>query len=328
MNELVLKAGPALVASRWQAKTGTGEGRWVETDVTASAHERLFENVQLADDVTLGDLFGLMEASPVLKAVFVRDYAEALCAEVAKGPLAPVEKDPNDALEALELYQRWSLDTSNATYEAMHRLNFHGIGVIQPEDRPDMGVTKGERLTWGISMTNPRKMLHLPLRVNPEVIVCEDDVDAKGYGRELTTVRQPFVTLGQVLHGVLWELSFYGAPAEAEEVKEELVARVESFDAETDVATESHDDFFAELCREDDLAGTQLLFDSIGAYPPHAIMRALRKLEDADNAAAGLLADLGDTVVLKEAYRSLPARAVRKAFRQAPAVVAANGSAA
>jgi hypothetical protein len=332
MTELVLKAGPALVTRTWQAASEHAPGHWVEADITERAHERLFDSVHLADDVTLGDLFGLMEASPVLKAVFARDHAEELCAEAAKGPVAPVEEHPDDALEWLELYQYWSLDTSNATYAPQHRLNFHGIGVVQSGDRPDMDVAKGARQTWGISMTNPRQMLHLPLRVNPQVTVCEDDVDAKGYGRTLTTVQQPSVTLGQVLHGVLWELSFYGAPAEAESMKDDLMLRVDELKADIAagvelVEGESDEDFFAALCHEGDRAGTQQLFDSIGAHTPHAVMRALRNLEDDDNAAAGLAAALGESVVLKAEYRDLPARAVRKAFRLAGSSVAAGKNA-
>lgn len=312
MSEFILKAGPVLISRSWETDPATKVGAWQEADVTARAHEHLFECVTLEEDVTLADIFKLVGENPVLQAVFRRDYAAELCAEAAKGATAPVDEQPDDALAYLELYQHWGLDTGTGTYGAMHRLHFHGLSVPQSVDRPDKGLVAGERIQWGISMTNPREMLHLTVRVNPQVKVCEDDVDAKGYGRELACQQNPFVTLGQVLHGILWELSFYGAPAEAAEVSEDLRAQM---DEVTSGAVElvSADNFFDSL----DRPGVAALFDSVGTCSPSDVSRALHALEDEANAAEGLAAALGESVVVKPAYRALAARAFRKAFREA-----------
>jgi hypothetical protein len=320
VKELNLSAGPKLVSRTWQEDRNTGEYGWAETDVTNSAHERLFESVTLADDVTLADIFGLMDASPVLKAVYLRDFSEPLCVEAAKGPLAFADEKPADALDYLEIYQHWALDTSTSTYEAVHQLSFHAIGVVQLDDYPEMGVSKGERLSWGVSASSPRHLLHLPLRVNPEVRVSEDDVDAKAYGRELTTVRNPFVTLGQILHAILWELSYFGVSTA--EGAGEVLPEEDSAAENVEVATQcdlvmEEGDIMEGLMGDSDRAGAEKLFDTIGTYRPHDIYRALRTLEDDENAATGLLAALGESVVLKSEYQTLLARALRKEFRLA-----------
>lgn len=88
-----------------------------DVDVTDRAHEVLFEPVTLDAAVTLGDVFRLMDASPLLQQVFRRDFADELCAEARKGPVAKAGADPgsHEAIEVLELYQEWSVSSSRTT---------------------------------------------------------------------------------------------------------------------------------------------------------------------------------------------------------------------
>lgn len=312
MTELILKTGPCLIARRWEYDDARGKGAWVDQDVTAHAHQFLFETCEVEPEVTLGDVFRLMEASPLLKAVYHRDFAEELCAEAALGPMDPAEENPADALEYLELYQLWNLNSSNSTFSPLHRLNFHAIGVPQPEDRPDMGMKAGERIHWGITGSSLRKMLHLPVRVNPRVVVCEDDLDAKSYAQEVARYENPGVSLGQFVHGILWELSFHGSPAQTEEFVEGLKAQMEEVKAGT-VQTVSGDDLFEQL----DRPGAELMLESLGGHTAREVSRALRGLDDDANAADALDAEFEGAVVVKPEYRALTAREFRKMFREA-----------
>ena len=161
-------------------------------------------------------------------------------------------------------------------------------------------------------MTPLRVLLPLPLLVNPEVQVIEDDLNAKEYGDEIFRVRHPDVTLGQVVHGVLWELSFHGAPEMQSGVMEELKSRVAEVDAGT-AQLVSGDDLFVEL----DRPGCEALFDDLGGLSAREISFALRDIGDNENAAAWFEREFAGAVVVKPQFRDRNGREFRKTFRAA-----------
>lgn len=323
MHNLTLQPGAEL--------NGTFEdenGKPVSRDVSTRAIEFLFEPVTLSPGVTLADIFTLLARNPLLVQVYRRDFVEELLAHALKGPLKTDNPYSKDGMEYLELYQIVELDTDTKVLSGNDRLSFHGIGFEMQEDTDMGGYTqpKGSRIHWGISLTDVREMLHLPIRVNLAVMVCEGDLDAKRWGEKLDTIHRESVTLGQVLHGVLWELSFHGGPSDQTEVLEDLQERK----AEVDEAIErekngepsgliSGDDLFEEF----DRPGVAAVFESIGDLRARDITRALRQLDDdtiVDKGLALVLAEMGykaKQVRIKPEYQGLTARAFRKALRKA-----------
>ena len=99
MHYLILRPGPVLIARQWERDEASESNLLEGLVVTPVAHERLFEFVRIDAAVTLGDVLGLLVASPVLKQVFRRDFAEELCAEAAKGARMPLVEDPGYAIE-------------------------------------------------------------------------------------------------------------------------------------------------------------------------------------------------------------------------------------
>lgn len=282
-------------------------------DVVATAHRFLFDIVDIDAQVTLGDVFGVFAACPTLVDVFTRDWAQDLLEEALKGPLPdPDGDDQEQRIEYLELYGRWSFDTSTQTFDPMQRLSCHGVGPVLGRDAPEHHKTAGSRIEWGISCANLRQLLPLPIRVRTLVNVCESDFDAVGYGEVLKTVTLDGVTFGQVIQGLLWELAFHGGPKESTEVNESLKAQIAEIDSGRAVTT-SADDLFDGL----DRPGCEALFDAIGDRSPSDIGRALRTIPDDGDVVAGLQAQFGDAVVVKPAFSALPGRAFRKAFRMA-----------
>jgi len=269
MQDLTLKHGPHLVARRWMAESlpeiaggdaGAGaaagiedddreRGRWVTDDVTARVHERLFDLVELDADVTLADVFKLLDASSLVEQVFRRYFAEELCAGAGKGPVAMMAtKSPAEAIEKIEyllLNQRWALDTSKKVYGWTHLLDLQGVGIELKEDAPEQRRKRGERIQWSVSLTPLREMLELPVRVNAEVIMAENDLDSKCYGDEVSEGQRPDVTLGQVIQGVLYELSFHGGTRDQAEFAAGLEERVAAVTAGTPELVSS-DDFLSE----------------------------------------------------------------------------------
>ncbi len=314
VQDLILRTGPALIARR-PAPDDEQQGRPLrDVDATDRAHEVLFEPVTLDAAVTLGDVFRLMDASPLLQQVFRRDFATELCAEARKGPVAKAGAGPgsHEAIEVLELYQEWRMDSSTNSYSSIQRLQLHGVGPELTQDAPEHGRKKGERIQWSVSLEPLREFLALPLRVNPEVQLIEDDIDAKAYGMEIARARHPDVTLGEIIHSLLWELSFHGGPQEQVAMRDELKTRVAELEAGTVVAIPA-DDIFGEL----DRPGCDALFDDLGGRSAREIGIALRDIDDDQNAAAWLDRTFGGSVVVKPQFRDRNGRQFRKAFRAA-----------
>jgi hypothetical protein len=223
MEGLVLKTGGRLENIRWVYDEDAGKGEYVPKDVTDDAASFLMEPLRIEGELFLRDIFALLELNPILVAVFRRDWAAEYLAEAKRVEAAPYtgEYDP-DGIEYLELYQCWEKTKETGEIEGHHRLDFHGIGFELREDLMQDDYVmhrKGSRIPWAIEFTPLAKLLNLPLRFNPEVHVSVRDAR---YNSETETLRMSSPTLAQVIHGVLWEISFCGGPEDVVEKKAEL----------------------------------------------------------------------------------------------------------
>jgi hypothetical protein len=314
MQHLILRPGPQLVMRAFRPETDDTGRRLHEVDVTGRAHELLFELITLHAETTLADVFRLMEASPLLQKFYRRDFAEELCAEARKGAAEPParERAAHEGIEFLELYQEWGLDTSTNEYSGLQHLHLHGIGHELAEDLPEERRKKGERIEWSVSLTPLRELLSLPVRVKGEVRIIEEDATAKAYMREIRRARCADVTLGQVIHGLVWELSFHGGPQEQLEVSEDLRRQLAEVDAGT-VEFVSTDDVFEPLYKP----GCDALFEELGGRSTREIAAAIRDIDDDQNAAGCLERVFDGAVVVKPQFRNRSGREFRKAFRAA-----------
>lgn len=311
MSKLHLNPGPVLIYRYDDAPQGERECQ----DVTQRAAEFLFERVTIDPAFTLGDLFRLLDKDDDLQHVFSRDYARALCAEARKGAL-PHDLGGHPAetagIEYLELYRHWELDTSTSTYSQVAELNLHGIGPPVAEDAPKYNVKAGERIEWSVSLTPVRELLNLPLRVRDTFDVTEDDIDAYAYAKPLANGKSSEFWLGQVIHAVLRELSFYGTPEETAGVAQSLKDQMDEIDAGT-VETTSGDDIFEEL----DRPGFAAMFQTLGDVPQADLRWALREVPDDDPMGEYLDRKFEGKVVVKPEFRKLAARKFRRALRAA-----------
>lgn len=311
MKHLFLNTGPTLI----RHKSHPGDDGPDQIDVTDSAIEYLFVPVELDPDLTLGDIFRLLHRSEALRRVFRQDFAAELCAEASKGPVPPTrDRDPPEVkgIEYLELYRQWRLDSSESCYWGTQDLHLHGIGHVLDVDVPDYGARAGDRIQWSVSLTPVRELLLLPLRVKETIDVLEDDIDANAFGNRITSAKCSEVTLGQVMHCVLWELSFHGTPKDQEQVLKELREQKAEIDAGT-ADLVSGDKMFDEL----DNPGFAALFYSLGDAPRSEVRHAIRAIPDEASAAEYLRQLLGDDVVVNPGYHELTGHAFRKAFRTA-----------
>lgn len=312
--KLKLSSGPKLTRRDWEYDESRDEGAYVDHEVTEDASRYLFDTVALDPGITLRDIFLLLDIDPLLQEVFAHDWAKELLAEMMgenAGDVPSIEYDPN-GIEYLELYQIWSQDSFSGELQPIHRIDFHGVGFVLREDVVRDGrvdYRAGDRIKWGVSFTSPLEMLHLPVRLNPEVILCEDNADSVNHGKEIGRMLNPGVTLGQVIHGVMWELSFLGSPASRNEESaklKSLAGEVHSGEGITHRSTDLFSGYKATLV---------LCFNDTAECGPDDLFDALQVIGDHDNAEAVLKEKLRANIRLKPEFSGMTGMELRGYLR-------------
>jgi hypothetical protein len=204
-------------------------------DVTSAADYYLFEDCTLAANVTLRDVFRLLQAHetrtlPLLLGPWASQYtAEALG---GRGKPYSGKYDP-DGIEYLQL-SKW-LQVDRTSPWAQDRVEFGGVGFKLRAAHPD-GWGKGKRIAWGVSGQSVQAIVNVPLRLASAYTVY-DSTPGKHPSAEddLTEYQGARFTLGQILHGVLWELTWHGSPEQRDARFAELKKRIaEIRDGETE----------------------------------------------------------------------------------------------
>jgi hypothetical protein len=313
--QLTLSPGPRLTRRDWEYDESRGEGAYVERDVTEDASRYLFDTVALNPGITLRDIFLLLDVDPLLQEVYARDWANELLVEMMgeNATAIPAIEYAPEGIEYLELYQIWNQDSFSAELQPIHRLDFHGVGFVLRDDVVRDGrvdYRAGERINWGVSFTSPMEMLHLPVRLNPEVIICEDNADSVNHGKEIGRMLNPGVTLGQVIDGVLWELSFHGSPVSRNEESakiKSLADEVHSGEGVTHRSTDLFAGYKATLAS---------CFTDTAGYAPGDLYDTLQGVGDRDNAEAALQEKLGSKLHLKPEFSAMTGMELRGYVRR------------
>jgi len=263
-------------------------------------------------------VFGLVMDEPVMLAVYRQEFVNELCEEVRKGPVFK-EEEHWQKLEYLELYQVWTRNSATAEFGEVNRFHLHGVGVIQEEDIYEHGHLahkKGERTKWGVSLAPVRELLHLPVRVNFEVTVCEDDLDAKLYGESIQTGTNRAITLGSFIREILWELSWHGSPEDSAEVIQGLKEQAAELDSGTATSIPA-EEVFEGLGFEPKKVVYAQFFVGSDAIESREVYRALHDLEDDEPAQDGLRRMLDGRLQVRQEFAHLSGHELRKAVRKA-----------
>lgn len=216
MRELTFKTGGQLEYPQWVETDENGEGQYVPCDVTDRAVAYLMQPVRFEGEIYVRDVFSLLDGNPVLIEIFSRTYAAEYLQESKKVNAKPYtgEYDP-EGIEYLELSYYWEKDRESRQLDGVHHLWLTGEGYKLRDEVVEDGVVrykKGERIGWTIKFLPVGDILNYPLRFNPDVSI----VDTYSRNRVLHRFRVLFPTLAQVIHAVMWELSWGGNPKETE----------------------------------------------------------------------------------------------------------------
>ena len=219
-EKLEIHSGGRLIASYWCSD----RREYDCDDITQYAHRHLFENCVLADDVTIKDIFLILNTNLELFDTIFGNW----CKELVKEALSPRIAKPNEKsdIEYLELYFSVDFDRNENLLQGLHLPDFHGVGPVLKVDDPENGVKAGERINWGLSFTPPYEIIHLPLRLKKDCTIF--DTSEVGEDKEMVHLSGMAFTLGQVLLAPIWELSFHGSPQSRENKKNDLYSIVES----------------------------------------------------------------------------------------------------
>ena len=233
MEGLYLKPGGKLENVEWNYDERTESASYVTTEVTNYVISFLMVPVTLEGDIRLMDIFKLLQAEPLLPILFRRDWADEYLHDALTCSVVPYtgQYAPGD-IEYLELYQLWDKNSKTKEINGVNHFHFHGIGFQLQDDVKDgdsLLYSKDTRIAWSTSFTRLNELLDIPLRVNPTVLICEDnDKNRKKYGQILDKVTVNKPNLAQIINAVLGNLSFHGESLGVAMVKEELHNRCES----------------------------------------------------------------------------------------------------
>ena len=230
---LKINKGGILTETKWVWDEEKDVGSYVTTDVTDVAIRSMWDCCELADDVVLQDIFLLLNTELDIFDAMIGNWCREIVTEGLKAPKIP---DLTDGMEFLELYwmydlcKKWIDDKELDEYELVGNSfpGFHGWGVW-PMDK-DCGVPEAVQGGYGVSFTPANELALYPLRLNKLLsITCDED------DRKNINFPNPGFTLGNILYGIIWELSFHGGPTSRDEQSEQLKAMVDKIkDGETD----------------------------------------------------------------------------------------------
>jgi len=222
-EKLTLHPGGILIETRWIYDDQVDCGQFVDFEVAARASAYLFEKITLAKSVSLRDVFALVEKSSFLQEYLHHYWIDEFLIE-AKGVTKSLNEINARSIEYLELYWSWECDQESHAYRSPLRPDFHGVGMLQQEDlieHDHVIYPKGQRINWSISAAELGQIIDLSLKICDEVLITKAAPPIKLVCD---------TTLGQMLEGIFWELSFHGGPDGRRSFNENLamVAKEES----------------------------------------------------------------------------------------------------
>ncbi len=236
---LILTKEGRLLFKKWNYVEEIEEGHYDVYDVTDDPYEHLDDQIEIEYGATLDHLFNIVSKEvDILNVIYRTSWIKPFIEhwhEVKKDYVPLVHEYGSDNVEYVELYWHYEMDDGYIGWNDMP--HFHGVGWELKEDKwekwdkENPSYKAGYRISWGIDFMPLNEILHLPIRLNEAFIVYPDMKDWKPNTPPLFEAKKKF-TLGNVIEGTFWELSFYGGPEDKAEQKEHLDGIMDDLDLE------------------------------------------------------------------------------------------------
>lgn len=214
MKTLTLKKGGLLETTEWVYDDEKEEGSYV-TEPAGDFYPAYLNNVcELDDDVTLRDVFLLLDRDLDFYSILIGNWVD----EIVREGLDTTPETCKD-IDYLELCWWFTRSKHEGKVDFTGHLfpDFHGYGNW--DECP--GVEPGTKGNIGVSMTPSYKLLDLPLKLKKDTAILFEDLDFKWktiqelnahQETEYLSVNDCSYTLYHILYGIIWELSFHGGP--------------------------------------------------------------------------------------------------------------------
>ena len=172
----------------------------------------MFKSVSLDKNLKLKDILLLFKKNLPFYSIFLNNWVE----EFVNEGLDNEPTETFDDVEYLELYWNTNKNTdedTGRTHLDGHLFpDFHMISKKLSEDKYDEFGTlmyqANQRINYSLSFIPVNNLANIPIKLERKFIICDNDDTSK----ESIQFDDCEYSLGQVLHGIIWELSFYGPP--------------------------------------------------------------------------------------------------------------------
>lgn len=236
-ESLILLKGGHLIETKWYGpkdeedddsyiNQDTDKGHYFSKDVTDHAIRYIYDYCKLDTDYTLKDFFLFLDNDIDFFDSIFGNWLKDLTMEALSG----IKSNDNDFVKRfdyLELY--WIIESDNYDEESLSGLrfpDFHGMGTVQPGD-PFGKVGDAESL--GVSMTPSYDLIDLPLKLSKELLFCISRKSKNATNKQIHKshkFKNPCYTLGHIIQGIVWEMSFYGGPEQRQVESAEINSRM------------------------------------------------------------------------------------------------------
>lgn len=192
------------------------------TDVTAQAYAHLYRALVIAPDVRLSDVLGLLHACPTLIDIYSNCNAQGIADAASLGPQQQSSLE-GTVLEYLELCRIWDYDASIRTYSGLGFLDLSGVGPYSEDDLQELKELGAKppcsKKRWCVGLTPVRDLLDLPMRLGYQIGWLSPSRKSRAKPRAIYCSE---FLLGEVLNGLLSQLSWFGDADQQQDMIEML----------------------------------------------------------------------------------------------------------
>jgi len=214
---LTLKKGGKLVKTKWIYDEKKDKGNYIFIDVTDEAPTRLFDACELDADVTLRDIFLILNKELDIFNCVLRYWCREF---VDEGLNKTVTMDNEiEDIEYLELCWYLNRDEFEGKKELYGNIfpYFHGCGY---KDK------KGNRIPYNISYIPVNEIIDLPLKLNKDYVIINEE---KPRDKPIVFKGSQY-SLGHILYGIIWEVSFNGSPKDRDEKSKKIQEEISKYE--------------------------------------------------------------------------------------------------
>ncbi|MFW6219344.1 MAG: hypothetical protein ACOC33_00620 [bacterium] len=216
-NYFIIKPGGVLKNIYWDSNK---EEHVESQDISNNMYYYLQDECYLDDNVTLKDIFILLQKNMELSKIIINNHIEDFITE------AFINEKPynKDEIEYLELSK--SVDWDDAS--SLIYCHFSGVGFKLKEDHD--GLKKGSRQKYCIGLSPINHYINFPVKLNTEILLIDFPY------KDLISLRNEYnshmYTLFDILYYPIYEISFYGPPKERDNFIKKVNNNMKEIDEE------------------------------------------------------------------------------------------------